>query len=303
MAVTSATKTNNLSGGDDEIRETWLVIAGATDSVPTILASALIPAVGAGHTDDSGYRVVRPRTLKPSVGDQKQGYWDAEITWQKRSGGTQSSVSKTTTRLLSLSYGTAPYQVVAEQGYLWDGAAWGASMVPVRNSASDPFDPPPMVPVYNTIIRFRQTEAAGFNANDAVDLIGTINSTALTVCGMTIAAEYGVLRDISPEYIGDDGWESTYAIEVRRQYPLCPELLDQGYNYLVATKKREIRYSDISADYESDGDKADKDKPVSDPVPLDGSGGLLGAGATVYRKYRFGELVAWADTLSLVSTL
>lgn len=304
MAITSATVTYQDSGGDDEIVEVWKIVAATTDSIPAMLDDVSMPAIGDSHTDDGQYKLVRPRQLKRADGADNNGIWDATLTWRKRSGGSRTPVSETTDRLLSFEIITATYQVVAEKGYLYDSVAgWGGAKVAVKNSAGDSYDPALTVILHNPVFRFTETEDSTFDANAALDLIGTINSAAINVCGTPIAAETAILRDISPKYVGDNEWECSYEIEIEKEYPICPEVLDAGYNYLHGgTDYREIRLSDLNLDYAPGGAYADKDKPVSDPQELDGSGGL-NTGAPVFRKYRFGELNAWATTLDLVAAL
>ena len=308
MAVISAKRSFSVRGGDSEIREEWRVVAAAEDSIPTILADSEVPAIGSAHPDNASFKVATPRQLTPSRNDEGQGYWDLSLHYRVPGiGQTRRIIGKTSTRLLALSYETQPYDVPAEQGYIWESGSWSASKRPVLNSAGDPFDPPITHTLNNTVLRFRQTESDAFNEAAAIALQGTINSAQITVCGYTIPAEKGIIRDISPNWNGE-AWETEYAIEIEIQYPLNPEILDRGFRYLKAGKITEIRYSDISDDYKSSGDNEEEDKPVSDPELLDGAGGLATRDAAgivqspAYLKYRFAELNDWSG-LNLVSTI
>jgi len=162
--------------------------------------------------------------------------------------------------------------------------AQGSPEVGVVNSTSDQFDPPVIQEYNNMLIRIvRNEKRPDFDPDIIASFINTINSQKVTIAGVKMAKHEGRLRKIHPvkNWTGDgiEYYTVTYEIEVNRETHIR-KILDQGFRKLDGIKAVAIRQEDLKTG-------ASPNTEVSDPVRLDGSGGVLATDAdSVYINYQ-----------------
>lgn len=302
MSILSAGAMGAQEGDDGSMSVRWRVVTDGTETTEDVLNSSLIPQPGERYAIGTGSKLTVLPSRNASVEDpDERTQWIVTIPYGLRDTNASSSIIKGDAhRLQGYSTATRSYDVVAEEGYL--GAA--TTKTPVQNSATDPFDPPPMMSLRNQVMTFTQSEGASFDPDRALDHENTINSADIKVAGRLIAAGKGLMVRIQPRLDQDGTYSCQYEIEIAKARGFAQRLLDQGYRYLSGGRPREIKMSDInSTDYGASGALVADNKPVSDPVKLDGSGGILGTGSganPVYREYRFVEYADWNSVLDLV---
>jgi hypothetical protein len=138
--------------------------------------------------------------------------------------------------------------------------------VPVRNSAGDRFGDPVTVDAHiTTMVITRNELVSAFDIELASLYSDTINNA--TWNGIpAFRAKMGIITTSEEQYDSvSQRWyyTVTYPVQLSRT-AWRKDLLDQGYNVLVAGRPKAI--------LDPDG------QPVTDPRALDGSGGLLGIG-------------------------
>lgn len=296
MSILSVRKTAATEGDDNSLTVRYKVRTTGTETVVSILASSDVPQKGERLSSGSPLVCLRRRVACQS--DTDDDLWELEVEYGSRDdlpgGGT---VTGDAARIEGLSFSPRYYDRVAEEGYLADAT----TMTTIMNSAGDPFDPPVMMQVANVVMHLSQREVAGYSPSLALTYLHSINSVAVTVAGFAIPAKKGMIVRCDPQMQTDRTYVTSYDIELATAVPFATRLLDQGYRYLDGNgKPREIRLSDINTEYASGNSLADQDKFVSDPVKLDGSGGVLTSdGTPAYREYRINEMKNWNTGLNL----
>ncbi len=109
----------------------------------------------------------------------------------------------------------------------------------VLNAAGDPYDPPIMTERINRLLRIHWAKTlSSFNLDSLQDLVGTINSSPVTIRGKSYAAKTLLLRALTgPEAIwsptGTHYWDLTYEIEIENQVPIeYIEVQEKGFRYI-----------------------------------------------------------------------
>lgn len=300
MSITAYGKLGITEGDDESISVVYRVVTDGTDEPGDILASSLIPQKGDRYTEGS---ILTCLSRSCSADEEaEKNHWRVTVKYGMRDAGNTSGTiifGGGAERVQSLSFSERLYDKVAEEGYLDDET----TLSPITNSAGDPFDPPPVVQIANVVLHLVQREAVFFNPVAAVTLLNTINSAIVRVVDIRIPARCGRLLKVAPQLQSDGKYETAYDIEIAGAVKFSERFVDRGYRYLDGNNRlREIRLSDINpAEYGEGGDSEADDKFVSDPVNLDGSGGIIFPGGTVqYREYRLAEERDWNTELNLV---
>lgn len=149
----------------------------------------------------------------------------------------------------------------------------------ILTSARVEFDPTLERPVYDPYVIVTRNQAT-FSASTALNFIGHVNSASWTVPGTndTVTAGQALCTNIA----GSEAWyEGQRYYEVRYEFHLredgfAKRVVDRGMMKLAASGSA-LCYEVITDD---------NGNPVSEPVLLDGSGGVLACGGTpVYLTY------------------
>ena len=295
--VLKINQTFEQDGTDTGVTVTYLVEANQICTGEQLLAE-FTPKKGSRYSTASrmiaGQRTARRNPDNPLL-------WTVTVPYKLYSVSVSINSSK---RLISgPDFGTVPYQVAAVNGYFIDASGNEASSrTPIETSAGNPFDTPPMIEVRNITFNFVQLEKSSFDPIKAQAYIGTLNKTAVTVAGVSMSAGEGLLKDMKPTVTPDGDYQTYYEFEYAKMKAFNISLLDQDFKFLrdySGTKKPdEILLSDINSEITA-GSK--DDKPVSDPVKLDGSGGILtDGGSPVYRTWRVLPKADWNAGLNLI---
>lgn len=183
-----------------------------------------------------------------------------------------------------ISFFSAAHEKVAEKAYQ-DGDEEGKPTKPIENSAKDPFDPPVITDKRNLVISITRNESLGqFNANTIASIENTLNSSAMTIAGVSIAVHEGYMRTIKADSQYDNtGWPFyvvTYEIEVDRETHV-QKVLDRGFYELSGGYPVPIK--------DAEGNKKDE------PTKLDGNGvALINEEEPVYLSYRIKPEASWS---------
>jgi hypothetical protein len=190
----------------------------------------------------------------------------------------------------NVSYGTVVYNQVLENAY--DEADPKSNpTIPVLNSVGDSFDPPLQYNQYNSLLKFSYNKRH-FNLFDVKVYQGTLNEIKLTVLGYELDSGEGLITNLNANKIDvkdEDGdfQYSYYQINVEIElasYSWEKKILDAGFYYLDGETRKEIKLS-------TDGTLGDSGEAVTEPMKLDGAGGILAADAEPhylsFNKYAF----------------
>jgi len=207
--------------------------------------------------------------------------------------------------------GYRSYSVIAQE--VFKGSSLDTEAA-VQNSAKQPFNNPPTIEKFNTVIRWTQKERSWFDPGNAANMMNTVNSTSTRVVGITIGAKKGLLRNASPELKrdenGDNYYETTYEVELstlNRGWYLV--VRDQGFQKIgVGLKPEDITKGDVNPSLLTGTatQKAEAAEKINDPADLTGGAvkttGGVGYKADylyfqVYRETNWGSL----DLLSSVT--
>lgn len=288
-------------GTDSGITVKYKVVTDGTEDPLTILTSTEIPARGARFSAGSVLTCLnRSVAVAQSDGTDKD-IWIATIEYGSRDtggGGSSVTLGADSGRIQDLFFTAKPYDLVAEEGYLDDAT----TKTSVTNSAGDPPDPPLMVSVSNVVMHLVQREKGTFDPQHAVVQTQKINELEVVIAGYTIGAKRALLLNVEPRLQADGFFVTTYQIEISVVVRFTRRMLDQGFRHVVDGQLKEIRLSDINPDVYGFGQpEAKNDKFVSDPVKLNGDGGVSPYEETeAWREYRLNEFSDWNTVLDLV---
>jgi len=286
MSVSSITELPQKSGtetieGREYIRKFHVFTDDITDDQYTIFSilgtevtGVTIPKPGKEHPSDDSVTV---RSVRPVQNPEKRSMWDVLVTYRTRdvsSPGTGEEQVLPTELPPRVSFGHRLYSRELDRAYQAGDNA-GEPSKAVRNSAGDPFDPQPMHDVSHMIINIARNETMDeFSSEQTVKKYkNTLNSVAITIGGVSIGIHEGkmvkVAGDKRWDYEGNPYYEVTYEIEVADETHLG-YLLDRGfYQKIGDNDHRRVLESDIGTVVSG------KDRPVSEPVLLDGAGLIL----------------------------
>jgi hypothetical protein len=282
--------------------EVWRVVAASpTDTIDKILNASGLPAKNAVYDGDYSAGVVG---YKASRIDREGIEWEVTVDYASGDVSTVQPPTGLTGKIHR--YAGEPLEQVATVGYRYSGGSIG-SLVAIRNSAGDPFVPPPMSTKTILVITTK-----GNYAGSDVTLAGyitshmnTINSGAVTINGITYPAFSLMMRSIEPE--PPVNGIVNYSIVVAFKQDLWKQdIQDAGYRakfvngvggYTGVTALRQINRSDCQATIVRG---SNQDVPLGQPVMLDGDGHLLGNvwpynpdQSAQYLSYITNDVVSW----------
>ncbi len=145
-------------------------------------------------------------------------------------------------------------------------AKWGYGIV---NSSGEPFDPPAEYEVARPTLAITTNKLAStYEPFEYInDYVNTVNSSEIGYTGSELQWRLVEVR-AQPMYThGIDYWRVTYAFRYRRDGWRL-HLRDEGYYTYAAGVRTQIKDSE--------------NNPIHEPALLDGSGGLLAAGAPAH---------------------
>lgn len=248
MSIVSVNEARMERSGKDSSSSppTWerafLVVTNDIEDGPAlILDDSAIPQLGDEHPD-ADYMVVGERDCSVYEDDF---HWLVKITYVRESGEQAGDPTQNNPRI---SFSTVAKEYVADKAYNNDDSpppsspdTRGNPTKAVENSAKDPFDPPLMDERRNIVITIQRNESiAEFDPEHLPEYENTLNSSSITIAGVTIAKHEGMMRSIR----ADKAWDTygrayysvTYDIEVDRETHVR-KILDRGYYELVTGKK------------------------------------------------------------------
>jgi len=253
-----------------------------------ILANASIPAIGAAHPAYSAVKCIRRRIKL--VDDDDFLTWEVECEYALPTPGRNNISSNPINDPPRISFGSAQYTRVVERAYQ-SGDTIDDPSEAVLNSAGQPFDPPVVQEEENMVISITRNERT-IDPADLVTYRNTINSASITIAGVVIAEHRGRMRSIMASKAWDTSgtayWQVSYEIEIATATHIR-EILDAGY------------YERNSSGLVPILDKGDNPEPITEPAPLDGSGGEGDPTSPVYLSYQTYWAKAWSG-LSLPSS-
>lgn len=246
-----------------------------------------IPAANSVHALVSGLYVSQVRFSCVNSGS---GIWNISVDYE-RDTVVESTQEDGTLKITAKSWDTSESMV--------DLVVDAYSGSPVVNAAGDPFDSVPQRAIYAPSVSFIRMESRAPGA--LIALNGSINSSEITVLGITFPAYCGKLRMSCRDTMATSGrhYECNYTIEGRINPVLIGETLanagwrevivECGYNYTAGGK----RYKFTETTKNSEGEEEQKE--VSSPQLLSEDGGD-GRGQTPVLKVVFAHRPAsWAS--------
>ncbi len=188
---------------------------------------------------------------------------------------------------------------------------------PILNSAKEEFDPADFEEtVHNKVISFTLIENRSYRYENALDQIGSINSSEITILGINFLKGEGLMRNIQTNLVQQGNtqkWHVTYTIEKARQgSDFWKVILDQGFYAIYDLARYTIKDSDINTQAWS-GATAEELRAapyISTPVWLNGAGeiqeGAIDTGdpttLTPYRwRYRLKPYSDWNTEFDFIT--
>lgn len=278
--------------------------------------ASTVPQLGAVYDYDSGVFVKTVTLDSHKFADDKTIFI---FNVQYESGSSSSSDFGSANPLNDppkITVGTAKYSVPFELAYQ-DGDAQASPSKPVLNSASQKFDPPMAIEQVNTVVTV-QYNVRTFKGDWIQKFVNTLNSSSMTVVGITIPPCQGRINEIGAsnnyDSNGNQYWTVSVAIEISGK-SFRKSVLDQGAMALNAKSQLDIIYVEtddegnatkkLKSDIENLKQKLKDGKAEIAPEPslLNQAGGLLAQGADPkYISYRAFYETSW-NSLNLPKKL
>jgi hypothetical protein len=275
-----------------------------------------MPVKGAVYLYDSGVFVSQVTLNEVSYAASETIFFFT-VDYEFSDGSLNTNSGSPLTEPPRVSFATAKYQVPFERSY--NTMKNGQPDTAVLNSAKVPFDPPAVKEKTNTIVTIQYNKRT-FNGSWIQQFTDTINSSSVTVAGISIPKYQGRINEIGAsnnyDENGNEYWTISVSIEISSE-PFVRKILDQGmmalndkgtldaiYIETDATNKTSTikMKSDIDADIISGTNKTKSAEPVSEPQRLDGEGKLLAQSATsIYMSHAAHGGSSWS-TLSVPKT-
>lgn len=222
----------NETSGKREVKDVYGIIL--EDGSRPAAGSGGIPAYGAAHPSLDGFTVSSVDFDTPDPGSH---VWRSTVTYS--AGGANSGDSSDTSKYTRLHIGT-----VTESRELLTDA--DDDTIPVVNSAGDPFESVPQVERHLTEIQLTRNQSAS-PASDIESLNGTVNDSAITVCGITIPERCGRISIEADRLFGGSArWSVSFRIVVKPDtWDLT--VLENGYRYKDASGNL-VKFTDTTED-------------------------------------------------------
>jgi len=287
MAVTSVTELfDERSGFQDHdvtryVRVFRVTTGVNTNGPSTVLAASYggtsIPAIGAAYPADAN-ALLKNKEARPLQSGEPR-VWNVICNYD-----TDAMPSSPLDEDPDISWGFTQYTTVVEYDKNGDR---------VCNSAWDPFDPPIEREISRMVCVITRNQAT-FDPDTYGPYVESTNSGALTIADLNIPARCGRMRNITSQTVRTptlDYFRVTFEIEVNFDN-FDVKALDIGYYYLQPAPggtTSKVRFEDK------------KGNPMTEPQPLNGSGGKQNTSAATFLSFRVLEEKAWGN-LSLPAT-
>ena len=234
-----------------ELRRSFSVHTDAVDTEATIANHASTPDLGDSHPNNS-FAICVGRQIKQVDGSNYD--WIVTVRYATDWETVETETDPTDFRPV-VSWGTQFVQTVLTKDVVTDEA--------IVNTAGDPFDPPLMtdrpLTTCNVVGNFTAIPTWLFSLRNKV------NDSALTIRGVTVAAELALIRNLS---ISDARYKNgTIYYRVELELLIDEDghkvkVLNDGMHELDTTRTGDEKRTHIMFDGE----------PISQPVPLDADG-------------------------------
>ena len=222
------------SNGKKEVKDVYTLILDP--GTRPAAGSNGIPDYGDDHPDVSGLSVTNVSFSQP---DPTSKVWNATVTYS--AGGSNSGDNTDTSKYTRLHIGT-----VTESRDLVEDAE--DNTVSVVNAAGDPFESVPQVERHLVEIQITRNQNSS-PASDIASLNGTLNSAAITVCGISIAAKCGRISIEADRQFGagDAKWSVTFRIVVNPD-GWTYKVLQNGYRYKPGGVGDAVKFTSTTED-------------------------------------------------------
>ncbi|RMF85756.1 MAG: hypothetical protein D6744_00845 [Planctomycetota bacterium] len=253
MAIESVSIINKTAETDlkgTRVTVTYLVVSDSpvTDITDILTASdgtTSVPQIGDSW---QGSTTIRCKRVGPAQQVSASTFAEYTVTAHYdniNQGGTSVVEANPLNRPADISYSFDVVQRVVEKDR--DDNA-------VVNSAGDMFDPPITDEVYRFVITIERNVAAT-NPATVASYVNTVNSDAITVAGVALAAEQGLIKDYSARAVYEADTEyirERIMIQVAESH--AREVADAGYYYIDASDGNKRKHV-------TDGEGRDDTKP------------------------------------------
>ncbi len=265
------------ASGKNEVRDIYGLIMNPGDR-PAAGANG-IPAYGDAHPDVDGLAVSNVSFAQP---DETSNVWRATVTYSPGSTNTHEDEDEqeVVDRYTRLHIGS-----VTENRDLTVDAENGT---PVVNSAGDPFESVPQVErdfVEIQLARNQNTHPADIIAA----LNGTVNSSDITVCGVSIPAKCGRIKIEADRQFGNPfPWSVTFRIVINPD-TWAVTVLQNGYRYYPGGSgvSDPVKFTSTTED--------GRVVECSTPQLLDENGYDNRGGTPVYATFNQYKAASWAS--------
>ena len=295
MATATASKMASKDGfsvkydGSQPIREAWSVVVDSGDYTQATLTNATgLPKRGDFYAGTNSQ--VKDIDFDPQ--DDNNQVWTATVIYEPLQSNLGQFASDATSknRLIALSFDTNVYTETIDSAYFvntisktqtpaipdFSSKVITDNIVPTDNTAGDKIIG--ITETVRTKVMFlTQVEEIGYDPDKAQELIGYPNIDPITIAGTLFKAHEGLILKMAQElknptadtegFPNGKYWQTQYQIE-RKVGGWYTKVVNEGFHQLVGTDKSVITNLNAGID-PKDG------TPVSDPVKLNETGGLI----------------------------
>ena len=243
-------------------------VSGVVEEIDAVNATG-VPGLGNGFPGDTSLFVQEP----PSAARVAFGRWAVTVTYAPFEGA--GNLPPTGDDDLRVRWGVSLEQVPDDTDVNGD---------PVTNSSRNAFDPPPRRRVVTARLTVLAIKPGPFDASQAVDFTGTVNSVAFSVGNGASIAAAGQALCVGIKPTGTYRLDTTpveiqYDFEIRGgTNPWQSRIPDMGVEAFGTTMQNEL----VKAPIYTAGPEPE---PVTSPVPLNGKG--IPLDTTLYQIGRF----------------
>lgn len=277
---------------------TWVVRTDADHDPASVRKVDGFPAPGDKCPFDSR---IEARSISVEMVDCRTFLASVEYSSAGAGSNTPNYGNKPWNKPPKISYSTEKRMEVVELGYAGDESSKPDARI--TNSAGDPYDTPPQLPVNCRRIRI-EWNARSFDESKFAYFWGTINRDNIVIDGKTYAKKQLLLEDILPQPVTDD--DGTNYVSVSADILYHPK----GHNFKPlelgwkardrADGKIKKVYIDSSGTFVFDPGTDGKTKLITEPVLLNQTGYLIAStqdamnkAKAVYGDHRYLALATW----------
>jgi hypothetical protein len=273
------------------MNEVYLIESDVGVTPNEVLKAVGLPRIGDKTVDKSFY----VESVDVSPMENEEGVWRASVKWTTPTISNTGSVDpeKPWEAPPDVDFGLAQSQVVCSSGY--ENETDTKPKIPILNSAGDLFDPPLMKVKTNLMITVSYSLQSSFNPDSVLGNIDTLNKENIVVAGFKIPALMGLLKSFSAKtaYTPEDVmyWTVSVGIEYNPE-GWTADILDAGLSFLKTEGSTKKKHPVMIEDEEG------KKVRASEPIPLDGSGGILDVDSHpegVYLQFKIYRASSWSS--------